>query len=207
MHTKARPFVIIRNEFLSEQEAKLAEFCKKNNIKFDVIKDQSIRGQHTYKVEFEPKYLDGTEKRVVEYCKEHNIPYRFAVDNNGIHHYEFDKMITLTDENPDKIINKDYIASLSMPDFSRRSYKSEVKFVECDEDIKQLRASVDPKTVMPKKWYLKLLYYVYPPYFLKIRKKKKALVQKAIDIEDRIKQIEVEKKLMRDMLVLAGIME
>jgi hypothetical protein len=199
-----KPFKIVRSRFLSEQERKLAEFCEKNNISFTKKPNADGRGINDYEIKFEPSYLDGTERHVVEYCKKNNIGYKFAVDVDGHHHYEFDKMIDM--ETPSSMNSPPRSYSTYVPQLKRDTYQDEINFVEYDADIEELQKSCDPRTAKPKKWYLKLLYYTYPPYFLKIRKKMKMIKSRKDYVEGCIKRIKEEKKEMRNMLVLAGLL-
>lgn len=218
MKPTVKPFRVVKADFLSEKEAKLAKFCQDNGIKFDKNSDVTGRGTNQYQLKFQPNYLDGVEKAVVEYCEKNKIPYSFAVDKSGYHHYEFDRMIDFSgfSESGDKKYSTVTCSHTNMPRLNH-SYKGEIHFVESDEDIKELQKSIDPSTIdlksaEPKTWKEHIKYWTYPKYWREVKAKRAALQKKLQDIKDKtprvleqIKEIETQKKLMKEMLVLAGL--
>jgi hypothetical protein len=218
MKASVKPFRVVKSDFLSDKEAKLAKFCQDNGIKFDKTADVTGRGTNGYQLKFQPNYLDGVERNVVEYCEKNKIPYSFAVDKAGYHHYEFDRMIDLGgfSESGDKKYSNATCSHANMPRLNR-SYRTEIDFVESDEDINELRKSIDQSTINfeaaePKTWKEHVKYWVYPKYRREVKAKRAMLHKQVQDMKDRtpdvlarIEMIETEKKLMRDMLVLAGL--
>lgn len=214
-----KPFKIVPSPNFCDEEAKLIEFCKKNGIRFKKMNDPSSkRGRNSYELVFETPFLDDIERQVVEHCNREGIKYKFASDIDGVHHYEFDQMIELTDNQPDKVIDRNMVMA-EMPHIRHR-YDREINFVEKDDDIQKLEDSINPKKLKahfrkyfkPKSRWGKIAYYFTPYYFVVNRRVNKSvnhsLTKKAVEnVKDTIESLRVEKEQMRQMLVLAGLIE
>lgn len=202
------------SEFTCEQERLLVEFCKKNGISFKKNSDNTS-AKVDYNLSFETPFLDKVERSVVEFCKENNIHYNFLVDENGIHHYEFERILDFRygeDERERKINPSIY--SEEMPKL-KRIYHGEVDmdFDKIKNHIQYLEDSVDPLKVksqlMPKNRFLKFVFRFVP---FSYRNRKKIINNILSDYNVKLVKNEVEKykKEMlktQEMLILTGIIE
>ncbi len=214
---------LVRSQYLSEQEEKLAKFCQENDIKFVKRADLSGRGKTHYELDFKPEFLDETEAWVAQHLDRTGIRYKFAVDKGGTHHYEFSEMLTLEPlDRTEVIIDRKYVeARMSEMPKLRRNYNREVKLVENDTDIKFYKdkiekaekevAALKEKLTPPTAWE-KAFAYVWKPYKVKkqneenkLKAEIKKLQDKIEDFKSSITRVETEKKLMREMLILADI--
>lgn len=211
---------LVKNKFLSEQEAKLAKFCEDNKISFVKQNDASGRGVNSYKFEFKPKFLDETEAHVIRYLEKYGIKYKFAVDDKGIHHYDFDGFVDLGPETPN---NAGAIIRAEMPVF-KRTYSEEIKATEeNDASINELKKEISKletevgnlKEETKRNWFQnawhKTWYYLLRSYRNKIDKEKSDKAKRINTLEDKIRykkseilSISAEKKWTKDMLMLAG---
>lgn len=208
-----KPGKIVRSDFVSDKEAKLAKFCEENNIQFTKSRNVTKRGISNYEFKFEPKYLDNLERKVVEYCEVNNIGYRFVADVDGNHHYEFDGFISIGEEQTTPKWSEMPVLRNSS---RREQFRKEIEFVEYDDDIKDLMKSIDVNTVPevePKTWWEKVKYWTYPKYWQEVKRKRlerqqkiEQMKQRESYVKNQIKQIEKQKESMREMLILADLM-
>lgn len=209
----------IKNQFLSDQEAKLAKFCEDNNINFSLEKDSSGRGKNSYSFNFKPNCIDLTEAKVVQHLEMTGKKYKFAVDENGIHHYEFPEMIEFN-YNEYPTYDTDSIKATLLQEMPKiRKVTKETTYLDDDTDIKYIEKEIEQiKSEITKlkekgdfkNWWSKAWYYIWYPYRKKVKQQVQDNINKLLreidGKETQILCIKAEKKELREMLILAEVL-
>jgi hypothetical protein len=149
---------------------------------------------------------------VVGHLEANNIGYKFLVDDHGIHHYKFDRMIDLYEPGKEVKIDRKFVENYDMPKLKREH--PQIKFIAEDQQIEQLKKEIAELELRKEKckeitWKQKVWSYLWFPYSNKLKNDIKntiAKIEKQIkDKKDDIKEIEFDKKNMQEMLILADV--
>ena len=124
---------VTASPYLSKEEEHFLEMCRKAGVEAK-IQETNEQGR-VYSVLFKPEYLDDLEQKVVEFCKKNNIKYSFYRDIDGMHHYNFSKLVA----------------------FEQDGTETNVKLVSYDEILSRYQSKNVPIKVEPKRWWEKIL--------------------------------------------------